>query len=57
MTAFGLNFGCFDVLVTKAGTPVFLECNPNGQWLWVEQMTGLPIAETVAHELMSRRAP
>ena len=38
-----LNFGCFDVVVSKSGQPVFLECNPNGQWLWVENMTGLEI--------------
>ena len=31
----GLNFGCFDFIVTPSGEYVFLECNPNGQWLWV----------------------
>jgi hypothetical protein len=53
LRAFGLNFGCFDILVTKAGEPVFLEMNPNGQWLWVENMTGLPIGQAIAHQLIS----
>lgn len=52
MDTFGLNFGCFDILITKTGEAVFLECNPNGQWLWVENMTGLPIAEAIAEELI-----
>lgn len=53
LKTFGLNFGCFDILITKTGEPVFLECNPNGQWLWVENMTGLPIGQAIAQELMS----
>lgn len=53
MKAMDLNFGCFDVLIAKDGRPVFLECNPNGQWLWVENMTGLPIARAIADELRS----
>jgi hypothetical protein len=56
MKALGLNFGCFDVMVARSGEPVFLECNPNGQWLWVEKMTGLPIGEGVARELMTPNA-
>lgn len=51
MQAFDLNFGCFDFIETKAGELVFLECNPNGQWYWVEQRTGQPIARAVASAL------
>ena len=29
----------------------FLEVNPNGQWLWIEHATGLPIAAAVAAAL------
>jgi glutathione synthase/RimK-type ligase-like ATP-grasp enzyme len=29
----------------------FLEANPNGQWLWLEQTTGVPIAAAVAAAL------
>ena len=44
----GLNFSCFDFIVTPSGEYVFLECNPNGQWLWVELSTGLKIADAIA---------
>lgn len=50
-----LNFGCFDFIVTPSGEYVFLECNPNGQWLWVEIETGLPISEAIAEWLGERR--
>lgn len=46
-----LNFGCFNFIVTPQGEYVFLECNPNGQWLWIEEFTGLPIAESIARHL------
>ena len=49
-----LNFGCFDFVVTPSGEYVFLECNPNGQWLWVEIETGLPISEAVARWLTKK---
>lgn len=47
-----LNFGCFDFIVTPQGEFVFLECNPNGQWLWLEQETGMPISQAIAECLM-----
>ena len=49
----GLPFGCFDVIVTPENKYVFLECNFNGQWLWIEEMTGLPISKAIA-ELLDR---
>lgn len=51
----GLNFGCFDFIVTPSNNYVFLECNPNGQWLWVELSTGLRISEAIADFLMNSR--
>lgn len=50
----GLRFGAFDLIVTPDGGHVFLECNPNGQWLWVELATGMPISEAIADELMKQ---
>ena len=41
---FGLASGCFDFAVGEDEGPVFLECNPNGQWAWLEAETGQPIA-------------
>lgn len=47
-----LNFGCFDFIVTPQDQFVFLECNPNGQWLWIEQETGMKISQAIAECLM-----
>ncbi len=47
-----LNFGCFDFIVTPSGEYVFLECNPNGQWLWVEIETGMNISQAIAECLI-----
>lgn len=49
-----LNFGCFDFIVTPDDEYVFLECNSNGQWLWVELATGLPISKAIAEYLMNK---
>jgi hypothetical protein len=47
-----LNFGCFDFLVTENDEYVFLECNSNGQWLWIEMQTGLPISVAIGDYLI-----
>jgi len=44
----GLRFGCIDMIVTPDGEYVFLEINPNGQWLWIERLTDMPIGECLA---------
>lgn len=50
---FHLRFGCFDFIVTPTGDYVFLECNPNGQWLWIEEaLPELKIAESIADLLL-----
>ncbi|GHE37244.1 ATP-grasp ribosomal peptide maturase [Streptosporangium violaceochromogenes] len=49
---FGLRFGAFDFVLTEDDAPVFLECNPNGQWGWLEDATGLPIAAAIADLLL-----
>lgn len=46
-----LNFGCFDFIVTPDDEYVFLECNPNGQWLWIELETGYDISKVIARNL------
>lgn len=56
MQAFHLNFGCFDIAVSTNGTYVFLECNPNGQYAWIEEMTGAPISQAIANMLMKNHA-
>lgn len=46
-----LNFGCFDFIVTPNNDYIFLECNPNGQWLWIELATGYDISRIIAKNL------
>jgi glutathione synthase/RimK-type ligase-like ATP-grasp enzyme len=53
--ALGLDFGCIDLVVRPDGEYVFLECNPNGQWLWVEIATGQKISEAIADFLIERQ--
>ena len=50
----GLNFGAIDMILTPQGRYVFLEINPNGQWGWIEDLTGLPISESIIDLLMSK---
>jgi glutathione synthase/RimK-type ligase-like ATP-grasp enzyme len=48
MASFGLNFASLDMIVTPDGDFVFLELNPNGQWLWLELELGLPLVASMA---------
>jgi len=43
-----LRFGAFDLIVTPTGEHVFLELNPNGQFLWIELVTGAPLTRAMA---------
>ncbi|MGH4017251.1 MAG: ATP-grasp ribosomal peptide maturase [Pseudonocardiaceae bacterium] len=47
----GLRFGALDFVVAPDGEWWFLECNPNGQWAWIEDETGMPISATLADAL------
>ena len=48
MARLGLRYGAVDLRRTPDGRYVFFEVNPAGQWLFVEERTGLPITERVA---------
>jgi glutathione synthase/RimK-type ligase-like ATP-grasp enzyme len=48
MHSFGLNFASIDMIVTPDGEFVFLDLNPNGQWLWLEEELGLPLVAGMA---------
>lgn len=50
----GLSFGAFDLIETCNGEYVFLEINPNGQWAWIEEKTGLPMREALIQSLTRR---
>jgi glutathione synthase/RimK-type ligase-like ATP-grasp enzyme len=59
LTRFGLRWGAFDFGLTRSGEWVFFECNPNGQWLWIEILTGAPLSKLVGELLLDHheRAP
>lgn len=44
----GLRYATVDFALEADGTPVFLDLNPQGQYLFVELRTGQPITEAVA---------
>lgn len=47
----GLSFGAIDLLLTPDGRYVFLEINPNGQWYWLEEITGAPLTSALCDSL------
>ncbi|MEU3183061.1 ATP-grasp ribosomal peptide maturase [Streptomyces sp. NPDC006923] len=57
LAAFDLNYGAFDFSVSTDGGWWFLECNPNGQWAWLEHEAGLPITEAIADLLEKGKGP
>jgi hypothetical protein len=54
MDRLGLVYGAIDMRLTPDGRYVFLEVNPAGQWLFVEDRTGQPITETFVQLLVER---
>ena len=50
---FNLIYGAYDFIVTPEGEHVFLEVNPVGQWLWLEEELGLDISQSIADLLSS----
>jgi glutathione synthase/RimK-type ligase-like ATP-grasp enzyme len=57
MRSFGLNFASIDMIVTPEGEFVFLDLNPNGQWLWLEEELGLPLVAGMADLLTTEYSP
>jgi len=56
MRLFGLEYGAADFRVMPDGTHVFLEINPAGQFLFIENGTKMPIAAAVAMHLAKGKA-
>jgi hypothetical protein len=44
----GLRFCSADLVLTPDGRHIFLDLNPNGQWLWLELEAGLPLSAAMA---------
>jgi glutathione synthase/RimK-type ligase-like ATP-grasp enzyme len=49
---YGLKYGAFDFVEDNEGRTTFLECNPNGQFMWLEEILDLPISDAIADELI-----
>ncbi|MGH3938653.1 MAG: ATP-grasp ribosomal peptide maturase [Pseudonocardiaceae bacterium] len=47
----GLSFAAADFVVTADGRHLFVDLNPSGQWGWIQEATGLPIAAAIAAQL------
>jgi hypothetical protein len=56
MEKLGLVYGAIDFRRTESGEHVFLEINPAGQWLFIEQHTRQPITDAMADALMATGA-
>jgi glutathione synthase/RimK-type ligase-like ATP-grasp enzyme len=52
----GLEYGAIDMRRTPEGEYVFFEVNPAGQFLYVEEPAGLPIAAALAARLAAAEA-
>lgn len=46
-----LEFAAIDLVKSISGDFFFLELNPNGQWVWIEEETGLPISAAIVDHL------
>jgi glutathione synthase/RimK-type ligase-like ATP-grasp enzyme len=53
MTRLGLVYGAIDMRLDRDDRYVFLEVNPAGQWLFVEEKSGQPIASALAEVLVT----
>jgi glutathione synthase/RimK-type ligase-like ATP-grasp enzyme len=49
----GVRYSCMDLIVDKEGSHVFLEANIKGQWLWLDDLTGLGVTATLAEAITS----
>lgn len=49
----GLHFAAYDFIVTPNGEFYFLEVNPGGQWLWIENKTNLQISKALAEYMIN----
>lgn len=51
MEVLNIYYGAIDMIVTPNDEYVFLEVNPNGEWVWIEELTNMPISESIAEFL------
>jgi ATP-grasp ribosomal peptide maturase len=56
LATFKIFYGAFDFVVRPDDAWIFLECNPGGQYGWIEGHTGLPITTAIV-DLLERGRP
>ncbi|MNY09678.1 hypothetical protein D3C86_1426100 [compost metagenome] len=52
MKEFNLVYGALDFIVSEDDSWYFLEINPSGQYLWIEDLTGLEITNSIKNYLV-----
>ncbi|MEO4017256.1 MvdC/MvdD family ATP grasp protein [Pseudomonas rossensis] len=52
VSGLGLRYGAIDLVCDQQDELWFLEINPNGQWAWIENLTGYPIASAIVDDLL-----
>jgi glutathione synthase/RimK-type ligase-like ATP-grasp enzyme len=52
VASFGIRTASMDLVLEPSGRYVFLELNPSGQWLWIEDQTGLPLTDAMTRLLL-----
>ena len=50
----GIHFASFDLAVTPEGEYVLFEMNPNSQWVWIENLTSMPITDALIDVLQNK---
>ncbi len=55
LKSYDLLYGAFDFIQDNEGRTIFLECNSNGQFRWLEDMLDLPISSAIADELIKKQ--
>lgn len=55
LKALNINYGALDFIVDKNDNWIFLEINPMGQWLWIEDLCGLKISDAICNWLTQNR--
>ena len=53
VASFGIRTASMDLVLRPDGRYVFLDLNPNGQWLWIEERAGLPLSDAMARLLLA----
>lgn len=53
MTLLQISYGALDFIVTPKNEWFFLEINCFGQWLWIEELTGLGISDAIVQWLIN----